>query len=217
MPPKARMLAALAVAICCVVACAQVAGLPGYSSGEEAVADGSVPTKRPTTGSDATSGSVTYPSPDATTYVGDDGDDGSLDLNPYPGSDDAGDDGEAGIADAHAGEDATSTPPNDAGMAPDVYVCGPGTCGGCCDNGTCVGGLSVGSCGSGGAKCKDCTSTGACSSAGACTTPVPDAAPPPQCTASACASRCALAPIQGGCCKLDNTCGCQFTIFDPCM
>jgi hypothetical protein len=26
-----------------------------------------------------------------------------------------------------------------------------------------------------------------------------------------------VAPIQGPCCKLDNTCGCQFTIFDPCM
>jgi hypothetical protein len=204
----------------CVGACAEVAGLPGYSSGEDAVPDSSVPTKRPMSGSNATDGNNAYSSPETGTYAGDDTYDALPgDPNPDPGSGgDSGEGSESGVSDARSGpQDAMPAKPNDASMTPDVYVCGPGTCGGCCENGACVGGQSVDSCGSGGAKCNDCTSSGACSAAGACTTAVPDAGPPPPCNASACSSRCALAPIQGGCCKLDNTCGCQFTIFDPCM
>ena len=98
-----------------------------------------------------------------------------------------------------------------ADVAPDAPPppCGPMTCSHCCSAGMCVGGQSVATCGTGGADCKDCTSMGgACASNGSCTTPVMDAAPPPTCSASKC-SGC-VAGFQRGCCRPDQTCGCQW-------
>src|SRR5262249_37552999 len=113
------------------------------------------------------------------------------------------------------GQDA-GTPPSDADLVPDTYVCRTDTCNGCCtSDGYCAGGQSVNTCGVGGHACQDCTTAGACSSAGQCTAPQKDAGPK-TCNPSDC-HQCAIAPIQGACCKLDNTCGCQFSIFDPCM
>jgi hypothetical protein len=97
-----------------------------------------------------------------------------------------------------------------ADVAPDAPppACGPMTCSHCCSGGVCVGGKSVTTCGTGGAECKDCTSMGgACGSNGSCTTPVPDAAPPPACSPNQC-NGCGFA--QRGCCKSDETCGCQW-------
>jgi hypothetical protein len=107
--------------------------------------------------------------------------------------------------------------PSDASLVPDGYVCGPGSCGGCCSTtGDCLGGYSVATCGVSGQGCKDCTSSGACSQ-GSCTTPAPDAAPP-MCEAASCSgSHCASTPIQSACCKSDHTCGCQWTVFAPCQ
>jgi hypothetical protein len=128
-----------------------------------------------------------------------------------------------GGADVHAASDAAtrdasgsdSGSPRDASMAPDAYVCGTTSCGGCCSSGVCVGGQSVATCGVGGVLCKDCTSMGACSG-GACATPPPDAGPPPMCVQSQCTNTCAVFFIQGVCCKSDQTCGCQYTAFGPC-
>jgi hypothetical protein len=145
-------------------------------------------------------------------------------------SDDAGEDvvtieqgnGDTGTSvDAFVGDVVTrdvgtdSRSPSDAEMAPDNYVCGASSCGGCCTGGVCAGGQSVATCGVGGVQCKDCTNMGACSS-GSCSTPPVEAGPPPMCVASQCMNVCAAAPIQGVCCKSDNTCGCQYTIFAPC-
>jgi hypothetical protein len=105
---------------------------------------------------------------------------------------------------------------SDAATVPDAYVCGVTSCGGCCANGSCVGGQSVPTCGVGGVACKDCASMGACRS-GSCAAPPVDAGPPPMCVVSQCTNTCAVAPIQGVCCKSDQTCGCQFTIFAPCL
>jgi hypothetical protein len=191
-------------------ACAQLAGLPGYAPGDDlSDPDG-----------DIASG------PDGSTASGEagTGDDGSTGDTSEPSGEDTGEDtGQNQPDGGHTGGthpvldaaiDAGSGP-EDAGM-PDAYVCGPDTCNGCCTAAGCAGGQSVGTCGVGGSACRDCSSAGACSSEGTCVTPVKDAGPPPMCMAANC-KQCAVAPIQGPCCKLDNTCGCQFTVFDPCM
>lgn len=110
-------------------------------------------------------------------------------------------------ADAGVPEDAG----NLADVAPDAPppACGPMTCSHCCSAGACVGGQSVTTCGTGGADCKDCTGMGgACGSNGSCTTPVKDAAPPPACSANKCGG--CVAFYQRGCCKSDESCGCQW-------
>ncbi len=122
---------------------------------------------------------------------------------------------EAGSSEASEESDAADTgSPDDAGGLPDVApdapppACGPMTCSHCCSAGECVGGQSVTTCGTGGADCKDCTNMGgACGSNGSCTTPVNDAAPPPTCSANKCGG--CIAFYQRGCCKSDETCGCQ--------
>jgi hypothetical protein len=201
--------AAASLTAVAVGACAGLAGLPGYSAGDDSFEqDVYVP-----------------PGPDASN-TGDDeastSDEGSTsETREASGDDEAGDDT---VADGHtgdthpvaeAGADAGGRA-SDAADEPDVYVCEPGTCDGCCTASGCSGGQSVATCGVGGVACRDCTSQGACSSDGKCVAPVKDASPPPMCVATNC-KQCAVAPIQGPCCKLDNTCGCQFSIFDPCM
>jgi hypothetical protein len=187
-------------------ACAQIEGLPDYSAGELPEPDSSTPLARTET-SDA-AGEVA---------LGEASDDGQVEGDagpmgdPRPVSGDCGGDGD------DAGKATEGGKPSDASLVPDGYVCGPGTCGGCCNTtGDCVGGQSVTTCGLGG-RCKDCTSSGACSQ-GECTTPPLDAAPPPMCVLASCSnSNCAGFPIQGACCKSDQTCGCQWTVFAPCL
>ncbi len=204
MGSKVRSLAAV-TAIVCGGACAQFAGLGDYSTGESSPDSGSS-TKNRTGASTEDAGETAAddspPEPDPGAL----GDPGSV---PEEGED----------ADDPDGGDAGQ--PIDAGdpsQIPDGYACGPGTCGGCCSaTDDCVGGQSVATCGVGGQECKDCTAAGACSQ-GSCVTPPPDAGPPPMCVVASCSTRnCAGFPIQGACCKLDQTCGCQWTIFAPCL
>jgi hypothetical protein len=123
---------------------------------------------------------------------------------------------EAASPDSSEPTDAMDTgSPDDTGSLPDVApdapppACGPMTCSHCCSAGECVGGGSVTTCGTGGAECKDCTNMGgACGSNGSCTTSVKDAAPPPTCSANKCGG--CVASFQRGCCKSDETCGCQW-------
>jgi hypothetical protein len=222
--PRLPTLAAICLAAVGAAACAQIAGLPDFSPGGESALDGS-PKPDPSNGDDQTTGS------DEPSTTDDQGPGDLVPVGDVDGSD--ADSGEANDADGSEGNAEATTPdagspdavavvdagaPSDASGIPDGYVCGPETCGGCCNSsGNCAGGQSVNTCGTGGANCKDCTSSGACS-AGACSTPVKDAAPPPMCDPTSCAStnHCAGFPIQGSCCKLDDTCGCQWTAFAPC-
>jgi hypothetical protein len=204
MGSKVRSLAAV-TAIVCGGACARIAGLAEYSAGALSP------------DSDSSANSGTEPSAEeAGESAGEDGpsehDAGAMGVpGPVPGEGEDADDLDGGDA----------GPPIDAGdpsQIPDGYACGPGTCGGCCSaTGDCVGGQSVATCGVAGQKCKDCTDPGACSQ-GSCATPAPDAGPPPMCVVASCSTRnCAGFPIQGVCCKSDQTCGCQWTIFAPCL
>jgi hypothetical protein len=200
-------------------ACAQLSGLEDYSSGAPAEPDSSVSPVRlePKDAAGDESHKVTL------SEAGDDVNQGAdsppEDLGPRS-SDDAGEAAETGDAGepSDGAEPSDAARPSDASLVPDGYVCGAGTCGGCCNaEGDCVGGQSVATCGVGGAKCADCTSSGACSE-GSCTTSLPDAGPRPKCKYGSCPnSNCAFFPIQGACCKLDQTCGCQWTVFAPCL
>ena len=195
---KIRWLAAVTVLVG-EGACAQLAGLPDYSVGDSLPgADGYAPVVRVDASADETSDESSSESP----Y--------EHDAGAIETADDAG----AGETDPpiDAGQ------PIDSGGMPDGYACGPGTCGGCCSaTGGCVGGQSVATCGVAGQTCKDCTSSGACVQ-GECSTPSPEAGPPPMCVAGSCSpSLCAGFPIQGPCCKSDQTCGCQWTAFAPCL
>jgi hypothetical protein len=186
-------------------ACAQLAGLSDYTSGDPTGRDSSVAPVPPKPSTDEASdepgrgtlgdekGQGEGPTEDLQLGT----DDGSA-VDPEPPSD--------------AGK------PGDASLVPDGYLCGAATCGGCCNAaGDCVGGQSVATCGVGGPKCKDCTSSGACSH-GSCTIPPPEAGPAPMCVFGSCSnSNCAFFPIQGACCKSDQTCGCQWTAFAPCL
>ena len=107
----------------------------------------------------------------------------------------------------------------DGGELADVNLdapppCGAGSCGGCCMNGSCVGGQSVTTCGIGGDLCKDCTNMGGACSKGACTTRVVDAAPAPTCDKSKCGG--CIPFYQVGCCKSDDTCGCEVSVTTDC-
>ena len=198
-----RSLAAV-LAVVGAVACAQLAGLPDYSAGAS------------TTGLESsTPGEQTDATVDATSDdVG--GDEVGNDDQSEPDVEEIGDldAADAGASDASVDADSSSG----SNGPPDGYACGPETCGGCCTTtGDCVGGQSVGTCGVGGQACKDCTSSGACAQ-GACTTPPADAGPPPMCVVTSCSSSlCAGFPFQGPCCKSDQTCGCQWTVFAPCQ
>ena len=204
-----RMRVARFIAVSSVIgtsACGLVSGLSGYedvgggadSSVNHPITDTGVPAKPLR---DAGSGH-----PDVSAPL-----DGSDAL--APSSDGTVTEDEAG-SDASAANDASNvTDSADDFIFPDAPPdgppppCGPETCSNCCSNNDCVGGQSVTTCGTGGAACKDCTSMGgACGTNGACMTAVPDAAPPPACTASKCGG-CDLF-YQKGCCKSDETCGC---------
>lgn len=203
MGSKVRLLAAV-TAIACGGACGQIAGLADYSTGASSL-DSSI--------------TATLP-PEASA---DDAGEGAGDAGP-PGNDTGtvGDPGfEAGEGEDAADPDAGDAGPLDAGdpnQVPDGYACGPDTCGGCCNvAGDCVGGQSVATCGVAGQRCDDCTEAGACSQ-GSCAAPPPDAGPPPMCVVTSCSTKnCAGFPIQGACCKSDQTCGCQWTVFAPCL
>ncbi|MGO9838095.1 MAG: hypothetical protein ACLP1X_28260 [Polyangiaceae bacterium] len=205
---------ALAVAVC-VTACGALSGLDQYVATDE---DSATVTLQPDP--DAAQDDDTSTSPPE--GEGETSDDAGQDVGM---SEQANGDGGADVGtpvDAFVSDVVTkdaarvdSGQPSDAEMAPDNYVCGSTSCGGCCTGGVCAGGQSVATCGVGGVQCKDCTSTGACIG-GSCTTPPVEAGPPPMCVASQCTNVCAAAPIQGVCCKSDNTCGCQYTIFAPC-
>jgi hypothetical protein len=204
MGSKVRALAAV-TAIVCGGACSQIAGLAEYSTGESSP-DSSSFTRIPTAAS----------AEDASERPGNDGP-----PEPAPGA--IGDPGsvpgeEQDADDADQGDAGQPIDAGDPSQIPDGYACGPDTCGGCCNaTGDCVGGQSVATCGVGGQNCKDCTASGACSQ-GSCATPSPDAGPPPMCVVASCSTRnCAGFPIQGACCKSDQTCGCQWTIFAPCL
>jgi hypothetical protein len=231
--PRLSTLAAICLMAAGGAACAQIAGLPDFSSGS--ALDGSSKPDPPsgddqTTGGDEPSTTDDQGSGDLVT-VGDidGGDVDSGDMDSGDGDAGAANDGDASQGHAEAAAPDAASPdasavvdagaPSDASEVPDGYVCGPGTCSGCCTStGGCAGGQSVNTCGVGGASCKDCKSSGACS-AGACSTPVKDAAPPPMCVVSVCQTTnpCAGAPFQGVCCKSDETCGCQWTAFAPCL
>ena len=191
-------------------ACAQFAGLQDYTPGDPTQPDSSVsPAKlRPSTDE-----ASNEPGEGMLGEAGAQGEGPTQDPSLGPGE---------GAADAAQPSDpdepSAAGKPSDASLVPDGYVCGAGTCGGCCNAaGDCVGGQSVATCGMGGPTCKDCTSAGACSQ-GSCTTPPADAGPPPICVLGSCSnSNCAFFPIQGACCKSDQTCGCQWTAFAPCM
>jgi hypothetical protein len=130
-----------------------------------------------------------------------------------PGSDDNGDE-ETGSEDGGLVFESGPLPDIDLDAPP---PCGAGNCGGCCMNGECVGGHSVNTCGTGGALCKDCTNNGgSCSSSGQCKTaaPVDAAAPPPACKASSCTG--CIPFYQMGCCKADQTCGCEVSFSNSC-
>jgi len=198
-----RSLAAVGVVLC-IGACAQISGLGGYSSaGALPESDGSI----------ATNGMEAGP-----VDPGDEPRDGG------PGDGGAGltGDGQPAPAEVDAGggdaRDIDASGPSDASLVPDGYLCEPGTCGGCCSaTGDCVGGQSVATCGIGGGTCNDCSRSGACVE-GSCVTPPVDAGPPAACVATSCSTaNCAGFPIQGACCKQDQTCGCQWTIFAPCL
>lgn len=194
-----RSLATVVLAAIGAGACAQIAGLPDFSTGDPQV-DSSVPTRRP---KDAAADEPAVSDDQSPTD----------DQSPVDEPDgEAPDDAQDGDAATEPGEGGG---PSDANEIPDGYVCNTNTCGGCCDHGNCVGGQSVATCGVDGVSCKDCTSSGACSS-GSCSTPPVEAGPPPKCMVSTCTNHCSGAPIQGVCCKSDNTCGCQWTAFAPC-
>ena len=208
---KVRSLPAV-LAIVSGGACAQLTGLPDFSAGvgvPSPDSDSSVPVVRIEAGADGTRDRVGGEGPreydvgameEASSVLGE------------AESADGGGDGDAGPP-IDAGE------PGDASQIPDGYACAPSTCGGCCaSTGDCVGGQSVATCGVGGQKCQDCTSSGACSQ-GSCATRAPEAGPPPMCVPATClaASHCAGYPFQGGCCKPDQTCGCQWSAFAPCL
>ena len=195
---------AVVVAVVGSSACAQLAGLSDYTSGDPGQPDSF----------------VTPVSPEATNA--DDSGEATRDDASDPGDSEAappgpGDDRTDATERQDAGAPRDAGTPSDANLRPDTYVCGAGTCGGCCNAaGDCVGGQSVATCGVGGLACKDCTSSGACSN-GSCATPLPDAGPPPMCVLSACPNSSCFYPIQGACCKSDQTCGCQWTAFAPCQ
>jgi hypothetical protein len=181
--------AAVAGFVVSISGCAAITGLQDYGEGSGS-GSGDTALSHP-----GDAGTVT--DPDAGAASGDDADDGSLSSSP----------------------DGDATWIVDAGEFPDIDldappVCGPSTCQGCCMNGTCVGGASVDTCGSGGGLCTDCTSKGGACSKGACATPVVDAAPPPMCKASSCGS--CIPFYQTGCCKSDNTCGCEVSFSNSC-
>jgi hypothetical protein len=190
-------------------ACAQLTGLPEYSGGGSPPdSESPVPVVRIEASADQASDRVGGEGPrehDVGAMQGSD----SV-LAEAEGADDASEGGDGPPIDT--GE------PSDTSLIPDGYACGPTTCGGCCaTTGDCVGGQSVATCGVAGQKCQDCTSSGACSQ-GSCATRPPEAGPPPMCVLASCSpSHCAGYPIQGACCKLDQTCGCQWTIFAPCL
>jgi hypothetical protein len=188
--------------------CARISGLGDYSTA------GSPPTGNSATVMDASDvGAALDPGDQA-------GDEGSGDEVADPIGDEPpalAEEDDADATGAGAGDSSDADGPSDAGLVPDGYVCGPGTCGGCCSaTGDCVGGESVSTCGSGGATCQDCEGSGACSQ-GACVASPLDAGPRPMCDVASCSTgNCAGFPIQGACCKSDQTCGCQWTIFAPC-
>jgi hypothetical protein len=195
---KVRWLAAI-IAIVGEGACAQIAGLPDYSAGQSLPGfDSDAPVIRADASADKTSDEVDNESPR------------EQDAGTTGNSDDA--------AAGDTGQPIDAGQPSDPSGMPDGYACGPGTCGGCCSTaGDCVGGQSVATCGVSGQKCKDCTSSGACVQ-GECANPPPEAGPPPMCVVASCSpSHCAGFPIQGPCCKSDQTCGCQWTVFAPCL
>ena len=194
-------------------ACAQIAGLPDYSTGGLPAQGGATPLVQTEASADEASEAT---GEGATGEGQGEGDAGPAeDLHPASGDDEGGSDASEPT---DGGQPTDGSVPSDANLVPDGYTCGPGTCGGCCSTkGDCVGGQSVATCGVGGQKCQDCTSSGACSE-GTCTTPPPDAGPPPMCVVASCSTgNCAGFPIQGACCKSDQTCGCQWTVFAPCL
>jgi hypothetical protein len=144
-------------------------------------------------------------------------------------SDDVSDDNAVEAKDAKDPIEASGLDARDDIGAPDVEVaveagplCGSKTCGGCCnENGFCAGGESTATCGTGGAPCQDCSTTGQSCSEGTCSaTPPPvDSSSPPVCNVTQCNDMIRCIPVyQGGCCKTDGTCGCQVTIpLGPCM
>jgi hypothetical protein len=207
--PHARSLRSLAALgmVAYAGSCAQISRLGDYSTGgSPAKSDDSPPIERPEVGA----GDARDPPRDEGPGEGDAGPTG----NEQPVLGEGADDAESGDAREPIDPDG----PSDARFVPDGYACGPGTCGGCCSAmGDCVGGKSVVTCGNGGQACADCTSLGACSQ-GSCAAPPFDAGPPPACDVASCSTdNCAGFPIQGACCKADQTCGCQWTIFAPCL
>lgn len=59
-------------------------------------------------------------------------------------------------------------PPSDAGFDAGVWVCGPGTCAGCCDEGRCVRGVRESACGHSGEACVVCGEDALCGPSNTC-------------------------------------------------
>ncbi len=141
-------------------------------------------------------------------------DDAESEAEPTSDAEPAGDAApESGTNDAGVVHDAGTTPQHDAAVVEaGPPPCSPATCGGCCSSGTCVGGLSNGTCGTGGEACKSCSgSTPSCMSGSCEAEPVEASAP--TCSQSVCIATTLCIPVyEVGCCKADNTCGCEIAI-----
>ena len=189
----------LAFSAIAVGGCAAVSGLGDYKEGNGSVAlESNVGTGLPDDGSDAAD----------TVADGSTGTPGDPDVATVP--DDA-------SAPADPSEASTVY---ESGALPDIQydappACGPSNCGGCCSNGVCVGGGSVATCGSAGRACEDCTGMGGACTNHACATATADAGPPKTCKASSCTG--CIPFYQTGCCKSDQTCGCEVSFSNNCQ
>jgi hypothetical protein len=194
----------VALALFGASACGALDGLSQYETGTSSSDSGTV---HPV---DAGGGTNPPPSGDDDSAEPDTGD--PFETGP---TDDSSSEPEAGDDTSGDGGSADDGSPSDAESIPDVVpdaapACTSMTCGGCCMNGTCYGGSSVNTCGKGGSTCKDCSSQGACSANGSCSTPPVDAGQQKSCSANQCLL--CIPVYQQGCCKSDETCGCQVVI-----
>jgi hypothetical protein len=125
---------------------------------------------------------------------------------------------EAGAGDAAPPRDASrpDAGPRDAvaDVAPEAAACDSTSCHGCCTaGGLCAAGGGNSACGTGGATCQDCSSSGLVCTGGACASAPVDAgdAGSSGCDPTKCSNLCVPYFIQ--CCKTDQSCGCA--VFYP--
>jgi hypothetical protein len=155
-----------------------------------------------------------------------------LDWSGYTGGTERGDANDANspvdASDASSTIDAPDLDAPEADSMQATPLCGPLSCGGCCnENGFCAGGASLLTCGMGGEACQNCMSKGQSCNQGACSSSDSgsnDSGPPPVCNVSQCnrvngTGALCIQGYQDPCCRSDGTCGCQVQIptLGPCM